>query len=161
MPPSQRTGAADADAVPDGTPNRDEQVADQAQFLLQHAPAMALCGTWAPIYADKLQPTTYLAAVQQELVASGAPRDPVERMLLEELLMGHGAIAKLFVDAGATSQVDERCELLSAAARLTAECRRLALALKEYRAGAASRLRVLDNEEDGTDDPRRRARQKA
>ena len=72
----------------------------------------------------------YLGDIMHE---TGSAADPVEQMLLEQLSLAHHAIGHLHVRAG-TSQTAEAAEAYAgAAARLLAEFRRTALALKAYR----------------------------
>jgi hypothetical protein len=67
------------------------------------------------------------------LAASGAPKDPIEVMLVEQLLWAHHHLADLHVAATATKAADQVSALTSAAARLMAEFRKSSLALRDYR----------------------------
>jgi hypothetical protein len=67
------------------------------------------------------------------LAASGAPKDPIEAMLIEQLLWAHHRLADLHVTATAAKETDQVSALTSAAARLMAEFRKSSLALREYR----------------------------
>lgn len=64
---------------------------------------------------------------------AGNPTDPVEIMLVEQLALAHHRVAQLHVQAEQSKTIDEAKVFTVAAARLTGELRRLALALNQYR----------------------------
>ena len=64
---------------------------------------------------------------------AGNPTDPVEIMLIEQMAVCHLRAAQLQGRAGEAHSLDAGAIYNTAAARLTAEFRKLALALKEYR----------------------------
>jgi hypothetical protein len=68
---------------------------------------------------------------------AGNPSDPVERLLLEQLGFAHLRVAQLHSNAAQAGQVEAARVYTSAAARLLAELRRLALAVKSYRQPAS------------------------
>lgn len=74
------------------------------------------------LYLDKL------------LEEAGSPNDPVERMLVEQLALAHHNLGRLYLQAAQAATTEEAEVFNTAAARLLAEFRRLALALREYRA---------------------------
>jgi hypothetical protein len=65
---------------------------------------------------------------------AGAGDDPIVAMLLEQLALAHLRIADLHSKAQEARQLEAVAVYSSAAARLTGEFRRCALALKKYRA---------------------------
>ena len=70
----------------------------------------------------------------QVLKAGGDPSDPLEAMLLEQAMVAHHRILSLHAEA-ARAETPEMIEVINAAAtKLTAEFRRLCLAVREYRA---------------------------
>ena len=72
----------------------------------------------------------YLGAFMCE---AGDPADPVERILLEQLSLAHHRLAKLHVQADDAKSPESQKILNTAAARLLAEIRRMALAIRQYR----------------------------
>ncbi len=72
----------------------------------------------------------YLDRIMKDL---GDPKDPIERMMIEQLAMAHFRVAELQV-AAANATGSEAAKLYSAAAaRMLGEFRRTALSLKAYR----------------------------
>lgn len=77
--------------------------------------------------------------VEQLLAEAKRTDDPIESMMIQQLIMAHHRIANLHVSAATAKKVDA-CETYSAMAqRLLAEFRRLALALREYRSPATGK----------------------
>jgi hypothetical protein len=64
---------------------------------------------------------------------AGSPTDPVEIMLVEQLILAHHRVAQLHAQAEKCKIVEEAKVYMMAAVRLTGELRRLALALSQYR----------------------------
>lgn len=76
----------------------------------------------------------------EELTEScGAPTDPVEQMLIQQLALAHHRIAQLHVSAAEAGSVELVKAYSAAAVRLTGEFRRLALALRTYRQPVSTR----------------------
>ena len=80
------------------------------------------------------------AALVEEFIESAAQTDdPLERLLLQQVLMADYRLAALQCDAH-EAKSPEHCRILNAAAvRLMAEIRRMALAIRQYRQPAAPR----------------------
>src|SRR5262249_40233525 len=76
----------------------------------------------------------YLGDLMRE---SGSPADPLERMLLEQLVLAHHTIGQLHVRAGTSQTAEAAGAYAGAAARLLAELRRTALAPAPSRAATA------------------------
>jgi hypothetical protein len=76
----------------------------------------------------------YLASVMRDL---GDPKDPIERMLIEQLCMAHFRVAQLHGAAGQANGLEATKLLNTIAARMLGELRRTALSLKAYRPTAA------------------------
>lgn len=77
--------------------------------------------------------------VEQLLAEAKRTDDPIESMMIQQLVMAHHRVANLYVNAATAKNVDA-CETYSAMAqRLLAEFRRLALALREYRSPATGK----------------------
>jgi hypothetical protein len=70
--------------------------------------------------------------LEQTLADLGNPTDPVERMLIEQLVLAHFRIAQLHVDAGYCKHAEGMKLYTAATARLLGEFRRTALALRAY-----------------------------
>src|SRR5262245_28395803 len=64
---------------------------------------------------------------------AGSPSDPIEIMLLQQMLMAHHRVSQLHLRAERTQSPEHLKILNAAAARLLGEVRRLALAIKVYR----------------------------
>lgn len=78
-------------------------------------------------------PRGFKAYRDRLLAASGAPKDPIEVMLIEQLTWGHHRLANLHVAATVAKISDQVSALTNASAKLMAEFRKSSLALREYR----------------------------
>ena len=99
----------------------------------------------ARIIAEALFPSTMAASLDVSECAGPAAfklhldrlksdvEDPVEAMILEQLALAHHRIVQLHVSASTARDVQAAAVYNGAAARLTGEFRRLALALRDYR----------------------------
>jgi hypothetical protein len=72
----------------------------------------------------------YLSALFKE---AGDPKDPIERMLVEQAALAHHRLIDLHKRANRAELIDHVKVFNAAAIRLTGEFRRLALALRTYR----------------------------
>jgi len=70
---------------------------------------------------------------------AGEPADPVEKILLEQLLLAHHRLAQLHARAEGVTGAEHLKILNGAASRLLSEVRRLALAIRQYRSPISSR----------------------
>ena len=70
---------------------------------------------------------------------AGEPTDPVELILLQQLLMAHHRVAQLHARAEGVTAPEAVKVLNAAASRLLGEVRRLALAIRQYRAPVSPR----------------------
>jgi len=70
---------------------------------------------------------------------AGNPADPIEVMLIEQLMMAHHNVGRLHMQAAAARDPEEARACNAAAVRLMAEFRRSALALRTYRVPAGPR----------------------
>lgn len=70
---------------------------------------------------------------------AGEPVDPVEKILLEQLLLAHHRLAQLHARAEGASGAEHLKILNGAASRLLSEVRRLALAIRQYRSPLSPR----------------------
>lgn len=80
------------------------------------------------------QPDSVSHAYLESLLRdAGATQDPVEQMLIEQIVFAHHAIGMLHKRAASAPELDQIEVYHAAAARLLAEFRRSVLALKKYR----------------------------
>jgi hypothetical protein len=70
--------------------------------------------------------------LERTLADLGNPSDPVERMMIEQLVLAHFRVAQLHVDAGYCKGAEGMKLYTAATARLLGEFRRTALALRAY-----------------------------
>jgi hypothetical protein len=87
------------------------------------------------IRIDQVGPSGYRAYLDQLIKDAGHPTDPIEVLMLEQLVMAHFRIAQLHGSAGQAQGIEAVKMLSAAAARLLGEFRRTALAIRAYRAG--------------------------
>jgi hypothetical protein len=73
----------------------------------------------------------YLKRIFKE---AGDPKDPIERMMIEQLVLAHHKVGELYVRAESTKNPQEQAVYNAAAGDLLSGFRRTALALKRYRA---------------------------
>jgi len=73
------------------------------------------------------------------LEQAGSPTDPIEIMLIEQIALAHFHIGRLHLKSCSTAQAPLAIAYSDAATRLTAEFRRSALALEDYRAKQIAR----------------------
>jgi hypothetical protein len=109
----------------------------KAESLRQLGAAGYLYAAATQVVGPAFDVLTWKAYLDRYLQAAGDPADPVERILLEQLALAHHALGRLHVRAGSREGVEETQAYLAAIARLLAEVRRTALALKAYREPAA------------------------
>jgi len=76
---------------------------------------------------------------QTLLEQSGSPSDPIEIMLIEQIALAHFHIGRLHLRSCSAADGTLAVAFADAATRLTAEFRRSALALEEYRAKQIAR----------------------
>jgi hypothetical protein len=124
IPPSSASGSALAPECPN-PPEQQAVLVKRAVVPATMAEALGLDG--------EIRASGYRLFLVGLLRDAGNPSDPVEVMLLEQMAVCHFRALQLQGQAG-QAQGLEAIELYNAAAvRLTAEFRKTALALKEYR----------------------------
>ncbi len=97
---------------------------------------------------DQIDPEVYQAWVKKQLRESGSPRDPIERLLVEQVLLAHQHVCILTNRSTTSKSAKDTAAYATAVARLQAEIRRTSLALKEYRQAAGGRsFKVMSDEE--------------
>jgi hypothetical protein len=112
-------------------PTKAEVTASRAMFLKSGVFASQMSTT---IQLDKsFDPAAFHAYLDQLMIDTGSPTDPVERILIEQIAMAHLRVGDLSVLASG-ARGDEPIKILnSATARLIGEVRKTALALAAYR----------------------------
>jgi hypothetical protein len=105
----------------------------KARNVQDFSGAVFLFGAAGKLYSPAFDIQTFKAYLDSYIKDAGAPTDPVERMLLEQLVLAHFSIGRLHFRAGTRDGLEEVTACAVAAARLQAEFRRSALALQAYR----------------------------
>lgn len=100
---------------------------------------------------DMASPLAARRYVEQLLAESKKTDDPVEVMMIQQLILAHHRVANLHVSAATAEKVDTREKYSAMAQRLLAEFRRLALALREYRSPATGRQSTVVHRIDRVD----------
>ncbi|VTT98779.1 unnamed protein product [Gemmataceae bacterium] len=111
------------------------QRAAQGGEVLRHNVFAAFMATSLALdkFFDANAYRVYLAGVMRDL---GDPKDPIERMLIEQLCLAHFRVGQLHGAAGQANGLEGTKLLNSVAARMLGEMRRTALSLKAYRTTA-------------------------
>ena len=114
--------------------------ADRQASVMDRAllPSMLASALDMDRYFDAAGYRAYLDRIHQN---AGSPVDPVEVMLLEQLVLAHFRAAQLQANAGQAEGLEAIRLYNGAAARLLAEFRLTALALKAYREPGPARER--------------------
>ena len=116
------------------TPLSDSLTPEQkAENLHQLSGACYLHGATAGLLGVALDVRAWKAYLDNFLVDAGNPSDPLERLLLEQLVLAHHVVSRLEVQAALKERLEEVEAYLAAAARLMGEFRRSTLALQSYR----------------------------
>lgn len=139
--PEQPAGHSAPPQAPQDPPGLDaarhaaaQRTSHQAEVLREGA-FSALMATALNLdkYFDTGAYRVYLAGVMRDL---GDPKDPIERMLIEQLCLAHFRVAQLHGAAGQAGGLEGTKLLNTVAARMLGEMRRTALSLKAYRTTA-------------------------
>ena len=85
------------------------------------------------LYKNNVHPASFKKYRDQILAESGSPRDPVEVMLVEQLLWAHFRIGDLHAQSALADSAEIAEVYNSAATKLMGEFRRTGLALREFR----------------------------
>jgi hypothetical protein len=140
--PPEASPATSASGPPaEANPTADDQhrriIAGLAGNLRHIACAAYLCGSMAKTFT--LDGDAFKAYRDTLVMDAGNPTDPIEVMLIEQLMMAHHNVGRLHMQAAAARDPEEARICNAAAVRLMAEFRRSALALKSYRVPAGPR----------------------
>ena len=93
----------------------------------------------ATVAGSHLPAESCVVYLNQILDEAGQPKDPVERMLLEQIVMAHHHVGRLHVRATMAESPDHIKAYNAAAANLLRELCQAVVALKKYREPAASK----------------------
>ena len=126
----------------------EQLLAAQAEHLRDIMSPVALYGSMGGSHGNMLGPDAYTKYLRDLVADCGAPRDPIERMLIEQLILAHANIGRLYVKSGIAGQHEESVAYAAAAGRLTGEFRRLSLALTEYRSRAIDRIKLAETQDE-------------
>jgi hypothetical protein len=105
----------------------------QARAIQEIAVAAVLATCVGGNYGQDFGSCAFKAYRDNVLEAAGQPTDPIEVMLVEQLLLAHHRISDMHTQAVTAKTVEAAALHNAAAARLMAEFRRTSLALREYR----------------------------
>ena len=91
-------------------------------------------GYFAAILPDpSIEPISAKLAMEGYLKDAGDSKDPIERMLIEQMVIAHHRLAQLQVKAHEATNTEFIKVLNAAAVRLMGEIRRFALSIRQYR----------------------------
>jgi hypothetical protein len=105
---------------------------DYADPLRDGAAAAFLYSTMTGFFLN-VDVASYKALRDRLIADCGDPDDPIEIMLIEQLMLAHFNTGRLHYRAATANQLDEARAYAGAAVNLASEFRRGALALKAYR----------------------------
>lgn len=129
--PTPSSPSTKAPPDPPGTPAR-KLLEEQAERLENMAGACFLYSAMDGLFGAAFDKYAYRIFLDT-MVARMAPADPIERMLVEQLVLAHHVFGRVTAKAANSSQPEVGQVYHAAAARLMAEFRMSALALKSYR----------------------------
>jgi hypothetical protein len=113
-----------------------------AGHLRETAAALFLNASFGQVFKD-VDTVAYKLYRDRLLADCGAPSDPIEVILIEQISMAH-LITGYLHTKGLNSSAECASAYLGAAARLTGELRRSALALQTYRAASVRLAEMAD-----------------
>ena len=111
---------------------------DIAAGFRQKAASFYLHGSFAKALQNAVPAEAVEAYLSGVLRDAGDPRDPIECLLVEQLVLASHNVGQLYMRAAFATDPKEIEIFIGAAARLLGEFRRTALALKNYREPAAA-----------------------
>jgi hypothetical protein len=114
-----------------------EKFQAQAEAVRDTFGGFALAGCLSQVFEGRVESGGYMAYVAAALEQARATDDPLERMMVEQLLWAHHRIGVLQRQAAANNNADTIAILTTAAARLMKECRQAVMALQQYRTPTA------------------------
>jgi len=103
-----------------------------ASHLQETSGSAYLYCSMAPVFRE-VGPEAFKAYLLKVLEEAGNPTDPIERMLVEQIVLAHHNIVRLHVKAASADDLESARVYLGSAALLTGEFRRSISTLKSYR----------------------------
>lgn len=113
-------------------------IPQQATVIKELSTASVLATCLSKTMGMTLHSGAFKAYLDDVLAAARSSKDPVERMLIEQLVLAHHRIGELQAQAAVADDPQVIDTFNSAAARLMGEFRRTSLALREYRSPTAA-----------------------
>jgi hypothetical protein len=132
-PSSEPTPAPDPVAVL--RQEAQEKFGQLGQTIAEAFPTAVLNAVSGATFGGAVNPGGFKAYLDSLLVAAGNPSDPVETMLVQQLIWAHHQVGNLAGKAAHPATLQEVEVYNQALARIMAEFRRSSLALREYRSG--------------------------
>jgi hypothetical protein len=122
--------------------------AQKAENLHELLGATLLYGASGAFFAGAIDVPTFKIYLDRFLKDAGASTDPLERQLLEQLVLAHHAIGRLHFRAGTCKDASAVTAYLAAVARLMAESRRTTIAVQAYRQAPSGKQEGATRPED-------------
>ena len=116
-----------------------EKFGPLGQTIAEAFPALILSTVSGATFGRAIDPCAFKAFFDSVLVAAGNPSDPVEAMLIQQLVWAHHQIGNLAGKAAHPATLQEVAIYNQALARILAEFRRSTLALRDYRSGPSAK----------------------
>ena len=110
----------------------------QAKAIKQTSAAAVLATCLRKTYGKVVGSNGFKAYVEANLAEAGNPKDPIERMMVEQLVIAHHRIGDLHAEAACAENPEVAALYQATAARLMNEFRKTSLALREYRTPVTS-----------------------
>ncbi len=134
-PPPQRAEGARPQAVPASE--------HHAAHLQETSGSAYLYCTMSQVFRE-VGPESYKLYLLKVLEDAGNPTDPIERMLIEQIVLAHHNTGRLHVRAASADHLEEARVYIGAAALMTGEFRRSVATLKSYREPTRTPARKSD-----------------
>lgn len=151
-PETSTCGANEAEVLADQAPEHSLSEADAHHAIhLRQTTAAIYLGAASSTLLREVGANAYAAYMRGILADSGAPTDPIEQQMIEQMTMAHHAIGRMYYKASAAESPEAAGIFLTAAARLMAEHRKTALALRTYRSGVATTQVTVTQSQDGSE----------
>jgi hypothetical protein len=141
--PLQSKPQASPSTEPPAEPTLEELIAQQAENLKDVVGASQMYIAISSSIAPQISTDAFKIYRHKLLEQSGSPTDPIEIMLIEQIALAHFHIGRLHLKSCSTAQAPLAVAYADAATRLTAEFRRSALALEDYRAKQIARKQLV------------------
>lgn len=131
--------------MPENHPNQPETASEpltasqsEAEVVKQTSASAALATCLSKTLGKVISSDGFKAYHDDILTACGRPKDPIEKMMVEQLLLAHHRIGDLHAQSACANDAEVVAVFNVAALRLMAEFRKTSLALREYRTPVAA-----------------------